>query len=313
MSEHYLPFPVFGAAYRLVFPIVDTDGKLVTGAEADTPDSEISRSGGALTDCTNEIAAIGQGIYYLDLTFAEMEADVVALIVKTATAGTCTFYSILHPRRMTHFFGGTAQAGSDNSITLNAGDTTKDGGYEGMYVITTNNDPAGVEGQARFIHSYNGASKIANTNPSWRTNPTAATAYSIRSTLPADLARLQHILGAGESIIEDESTKSLVAHNLDHLAKTATAGADMTTEVADNTILSRMLANGDTAAFVPSTDGLQPLRDELAAGVTLADDAITAAKFDESTAFPVKAADAGPTQIARVALDIGVAKFLLDG
>ena len=33
--------------------------------------------------------------------------------------------------------------------------------------------------------------------------------------------------------------------------------------------------------------------------VTLADDAITAAKFDESTAFPLKAADTGSTQVAR--------------
>lgn len=51
--------------------------------------------------------------------------------------------------------------------------------------------------------------------------------------------------------------------NLDHLCKTATGAADMTTEVADNTILSRILANGDTSAFVPSTDGLQLIRDEL--------------------------------------------------
>jgi len=36
------------------------------------------------------------------------------------------------------------------------------------------------------------------------------------------------------------------------------------------------------------------------AGVTLADDAITAAKFDETTAFPVKYADTGATLIARV-------------
>ena len=35
----------------------------------------------------------------------------------------------------------------------------------------------------------------------------------------------------------------------------------MTSEVADNTILSRVLAHGDTSAFDPSTDGLQPIRD----------------------------------------------------
>ena len=64
-------------------------------------------------------------------------------------------------------------------------------------------------------------------------------------------------------------TAALVAHNLDHLALTATAAADMTTEVADNTILSRMLANGDTSAFVPSTDGMQPIRDHIGDGTNL--------------------------------------------
>ena len=58
--------------------------------------------------------------------------------------------------------------------------------------------------------------------------------------------------------VESEVTDSLVAHNLDHLLLTATDSADMTGEVADNTILSRMLANGDTSVFDPSTDGMQP-------------------------------------------------------
>lgn len=51
-------------------------------------------------------------------------------------------------------------------------------------------------------------------------------------------------------------TKSVVAHNLDHLALTATAAADMTTEVADNTILSRIIGNGDTSTFDPAISGL---------------------------------------------------------
>jgi len=63
--------------------------------------------------------------------------------------------------------------------------------------------------------------------------------------------------------VESEANDALVANNLDHLALTATAAADMTTEVADNTVLSRILGNGDTSTFVPSTDGLH------AAGVDL--------------------------------------------
>lgn len=63
--------------------------------------------------------------------------------------------------------------------------------------------------------------------------------------------------------VQSEVTDSLVAHNLDHLCLTATAAADMTTEVADDTILARILANGNTSDFVPSTDGLQLIRDKL--------------------------------------------------
>lgn len=48
------------------------------------------------------------------------------------------------------------------------------------------------------------------------------------------------------------------------------------------------------------------------AGVSLADDAITSAKFDESTAFPVKSADTGATQIARVGADSDTLETLSD-
>jgi hypothetical protein len=47
-------------------------------------------------------------------------------------------------------------------------------------------------------------------------------------------------------------------------------------------------------------------------GVTLADGAITASKFDESTAFPVKLADTGATQIARVGADSDTLETLSD-
>jgi len=46
--------------------------------------------------------------------------------------------------------------------------------------------------------------------------------------------------------------------------------------------------------------------------VTLADDAITASKFDESTAFPLKAADTGSTQVARTGADGDTLKTLSD-
>lgn len=90
-------FPIKGAAYRVTFPIFDADGDLVTGAT--TPDSEVSKDGGTFTDCTNEITEIAtaSGMYFLDLTAAEMGADTVAVIIKTATAGAKTTPLVLYP------------------------------------------------------------------------------------------------------------------------------------------------------------------------------------------------------------------------
>jgi hypothetical protein len=95
---------------------------------------------------------------------------------------------------------------------------------------------------------------------------------------------------------------------LDHLI--AVAESD---DPVDNSIIAKLAATGgDWSTFVGSTDSLQGIRNRGdAAWVTatgfavagdemkLEDDAITAAKFDESTAFPLKAADTGATILAR--------------
>lgn len=52
--------------------------------------------------------------------------------------------------------------------------------------------------------------------------------------------------------------------------------------------------------------------EKLDTGITLADDAITADKFDESTAFPLKSADTGATQVARVGADSDTLETLSD-
>lgn len=52
--------------------------------------------------------------------------------------------------------------------------------------------------------------------------------------------------------------------------------------------------------------------EKLDTGVTLADDSITAGKFDESTAFPLKSADTGSTQVARVGADSDTLETLSD-
>jgi len=85
-----------GVATTIVFPIYDDDGDLVTGA-ADL-DSEVSKDGGTFADCTNEASEIATSsrMYNLDLTAAEMNADIVAVITKTSTANAKTTPTVIY-------------------------------------------------------------------------------------------------------------------------------------------------------------------------------------------------------------------------
>lgn len=96
-----MPWPIKNRAYRITFPIFDADGDLVTGAAS--LDTEISKDGGTFADATNEAQEIAtsSGIYYLDLTATEMNADTVAIIVKTSTPGAKTTPIVLHPISIT--------------------------------------------------------------------------------------------------------------------------------------------------------------------------------------------------------------------
>jgi hypothetical protein len=77
------PSPVKNVAFHLGVVILDNDGDPVISAAG--LDSEISKDGGAFTDCTNECSEIGNGHYALDLTSTEMNADIVRISVKTST------------------------------------------------------------------------------------------------------------------------------------------------------------------------------------------------------------------------------------
>lgn len=91
------PVPIKNTAYRVTFPIYDADGDLVTGATG--LDSERSLDGATFADCTNEATEIAtsSGMYFLDLTAAEMNTDCTAVIVKTTTVGAKTTAIVLYP------------------------------------------------------------------------------------------------------------------------------------------------------------------------------------------------------------------------
>lgn len=90
------PVPRKNTAYRVTFPILDADGDLVSAAAS--LDSEVSKDAGNFADCTSEATEIqSTGIYYLDLTADEMNADTVVVQVKTGTAGAKTTVLVIYP------------------------------------------------------------------------------------------------------------------------------------------------------------------------------------------------------------------------
>lgn len=93
--------PIKNQAYRVYFPIMDADGDLVSGALG--VDSEISKDGVAFIDVIAEAIEIApaSGMYYLDLTATEMDADSVVLIVKTTTPDAKTTPMVLYPAEPT--------------------------------------------------------------------------------------------------------------------------------------------------------------------------------------------------------------------
>ncbi len=119
-------------AYRVTVPIFDADGDLVTGATG--LDSEVSKDGGAFADCTNEATEIGSsGIYTLDLTSTEMDADTVAIIVKTSSVGAKTTPIILYPDEAGDIRADAVQLGGSTQSATDLKDFADDG-----YDPTTN-------------------------------------------------------------------------------------------------------------------------------------------------------------------------------
>ena len=150
--------------------------------------------------------------------------------------------------------GHTAQSANNNTILAHA-----DYGLAQLVRSTTPANKLDVSSTGETgldfanIKNATGAHTLTNI-----TVPVCATNSDMRGT---DGANTTVPDVAGTAATPAEVATALSNINLDHLCKTATAGADMTAEVVDNSILSRILANGDTSAFDPTSDGLQLIRD----------------------------------------------------
>ena len=112
-SHASLPYPVKGARYTVQIPYVDADGDPTNPT---TPDTEISKDGGAFADCTEEVTVVSgnNGLGYVTLTGDETTASMVAICAKAASGPKATLMT-LYPRLLPVLYSGTAADG-DQSI-----------------------------------------------------------------------------------------------------------------------------------------------------------------------------------------------------
>ncbi len=177
LRNNALPYPVYGAPWTVVFPLLDADGDLVTGGGGDTPDSEVSKNGDTFADCSNEMTEIAtaSGMYYLILTATEMTADIVTVICKTATAGTKTTPIVLYPRKLVALSSGTSQGGAVGYITLAAATLTINDQFNGCLCVAT------IDGnvESRVLQVCTSGNQQCTVTPNWNVAPDVDDTYII--------------------------------------------------------------------------------------------------------------------------------------
>lgn len=175
LRNNALPYAVYGVPWGVVFPILDADGDLVTGATA--LDSEVSKNGDTFADCTNEATEIdtASGMYYLLLTAAEMTADVVTVIVKTSSSGAKTTILVFYPRKLVLLATGTSQGGAAGYITLAASAVSHDDQYNGCLCVATLDTLV----EARILQDCTSSNQQCTVTPSWNVTPDADDTYAI--------------------------------------------------------------------------------------------------------------------------------------
>lgn len=166
LRNNALPYPIYGAPWGVVFPLLDADGDPISPS---SPDSERSLNGDTFADCTNEMTEIAtsSGVCYLLLTAAEMTADAVGIIAKSTGAKTTVL--ALYPRKLVTIRSGTSASGgaSTSTIVLDASASPLDDFYNGMVCIATIDSNVEV----RVISDYTGSTQTATVVPDWNVAP----------------------------------------------------------------------------------------------------------------------------------------------
>lgn len=244
-----------GVVTRVVFPLLDADGDLVSAAAG--LDSEGSLDGGSFTNLTDEAheIATSSGVYYLDLTVAETSGDVVAIKVTSTTSGCkptlLVFYTaartvddLAYPTTTGRSIDVTA-AGEVGIDWANIGGPTTAQSLSGTTVKTATD----VETDTSDIQS-----RI----------PGVLVGGRMDSDIGAKSGNVA--LSAQEKLdVNVEVDTALVDVDLDHLIQ-VTAGIE---EPTDGAYLDQIMHKAVGQTFDDTTDSLEALRDTAPMGTTM--------------------------------------------
>jgi hypothetical protein len=206
----------------------------------------------------------GPGVGQSRTILSYVAAGTVATVTRDwATNPTAASVFSVHASDMPAILeAGTAQAGANDSITLDAGASAISATYTGNFVMIT----AGTGiGQTRIISGYDGGTKIASVTPNWTTNPVAGSVYQLIPMGRVDLGRIQSVTSSVtnlKSACDNYSvTRGLTGTALPAAAAAAAGGIPLSTNgslemdtLADWVDAGRLDAILDTIAGDTTTD-----------------------------------------------------------
>lgn len=217
-------FAIKNQAYRITFPILDADGDLVTGATG--LDSEISKDGGTFVDCGSEATEIAtaSGMYYLDLTNTEMNADCVSLIIKTTSSGAKTTAIVLYPledadlRVNTVQWAGSATATGNVALKNTLAKTTDITGFNDLTAAQVNAEADTALVDVGLTSTVTGRIDVAVSTRSTYAGADTAGTTTLLTRIPSAIT-----VTSGKVDINDKSGFSLSTAGIDAIwAKTMT-------------------------------------------------------------------------------------------
>lgn len=216
------------------------------------------------------------------LVSGRMDASVGAMATDVLTAAALAADAVTEIRAVV---SGTADSGTTTTM-VDAARTEADPDYwKGALIVFTSGT---IAGQSRTITAFTPGTDTVTFDPAV-TQAVGTNTYEIWPDV--------------------EALRPTVAGRTLDVSAGGEAGLDWANIGSPTTAQNLSATNIDVDQVVASVSGAVG---SVTAGVTLADDAITAAKYDETTAFPVKSNDAGATLIARTGADGDTLKTLSD-